>query len=114
MTAAVIRFTGATPARHGLTIFRRPDPAAGLPPPLAGLLTDWCTAAQPGDRVVYARGFLAQLRGAAGARLRDGDLDMLCAGAAAADLERQGRVVLLQRRIAENDYAYIAIKVRRP
>lgn len=60
---------------------------------------------QPGERVIYYRGFLGMERRA---------LESNPAVRFARELAGEGKAILTQRRVAENDYEYIAVGVERP
>lgn len=71
---------------------------------------DWRTDAQPGDRLVYHRGFLARDRHPTMGQISKGDRLALerVADRALADCNR-GLVRLLQRKHGPEDFSYIAV-----
>jgi hypothetical protein len=62
--------------------------------------SEWLTAAKPGDKYTYCTGFLA----------RSGDTKVLAAGNDAWRAYELGLVYLVQKKLAKNDYEYIAVR----
>ena len=73
---------------------------------------DWLASALPGDRIEYHRGFLSVDRSAHTHRLPDRQrrqfMEVADFAMTAAD---DRRVALIQRRLGDDDYSYIAVKM---
>ena len=77
----------------------------------AAQFCDWLATATPGDRFEYHRGFLCLDRSASAHRLPERQRQQLNALADFAHTAAENqRVSLIQRRLGDDDYSYIAIK----
>lgn len=76
-------------------------------------LCDWVASARPGERIEYYRGFLAYDRMPSTSSLSEPDQRTLVAIARRVmQLASDGRLVLIQARLAVGEYSYIAAKTR--
>lgn len=72
---------------------------------------DWLASALPGDRIEYHRGFLSMDRTAATRRLPEPSrrhLEQLAG--VVLEFAQNRRVHLIQRRLGDDQYSYIAVK----
>ncbi len=78
-------------------------------------LCSWLSQAQPGDALEYHRGFLGIDRTSHGQPMTAKDrADLIRMGERAMRLAEQGYVHLVQRRIREDTFSYLAIARARP
>ena len=76
---------------------------------------NWLEAAKPGDRTEYHRGHLVIDRVNGFSRLGEKSRRELCVIAShVASLADEGRLVLVQRHLAEGEFSYLAIKTKQP
>lgn len=75
----------------------------------------WFERAKPGDRIKYHVGHLVIDRAGGFSRLGEKRRRELCIIAdRAASLADKGRLVLVQRRLDEGEFSYLAIKTKQP
>ncbi len=80
-----------------------------------GVFNKWLEAAKAGDRTKYHRGHLVVDRINGFSRLHEKRRRELCVIAdRAASLADEGRLVLVQRRLDEGEFSYLATKTKQP
>jgi hypothetical protein len=94
------------------TIF---DLRAAEPPLSETMFCSWLGTAEPGECIIYHRGFLAIDTSPLTFKLPDGERrELLRIAQRALQLAEDGLLHLVQRRMGEGDFTYLAIARQRP
>ena len=91
------------------------DRRAAEPPLTETMFCSWLGTAEPGERIIYHRGFLAIDTSPLTFKLPDGERrELLRIAQRALHLAEEGLLHLVQRRVGEGEFTYLAIARRRP